>query len=202
MDAWSGKREGVSLEPITALLNGLSWGDQERAAKLMPLVYGELRRLARRYMRRERPGHTLAATALVHEAYMRLAGQESLNWQSRAHFYGFAARVMRQILMEHARRRDAAKRGGHFQRIALDEAVGFQEEPELDLFALDEALNRLATFDPRQCRLVEMRFFGGLTIEETAEALGVSPATVKREWLLAKAWLHRELRGASENAAD
>jgi RNA polymerase sigma factor (TIGR02999 family) len=145
-------------------------------------------------MRRERPDHTLQATALVHEAYLRLVDQTSVNWKDRAHFFGFAARQMRQILVQHARARAAGKRGGGARKLSLDEAVSFPQQREFDLTALDEALDQLSELDEEQARIVELRFFGGPTIEETAEVLGVSPATVKCEWLSARAWLHRRLK--------
>src|SRR3989454_1357049 len=167
-------------------------GKQEALAQMMPLVYNELRRLAQRYLQRERPDHTLQATALVHEAYLRLVDQRQAQWQNRAHFFGLAAQMMRRILVDHARHHHAAKRGGAEPKLSLDEAVWVSAEHATDLTALDDALNRLAVLDPQHSRLVELRFFGGLTIEETAEVLGVSPATVKREWRLARAWLYRE----------
>lgn len=159
----------------------------------MPLVYDELRRLASAYMRRERPDHTLQATALVHEAYLRLVDQTQIDWRGRAHFFSIAARLMRQILVDHARERNAAKRGGGMTRLALDDAVSFARDSEIDLIALDDALKTLASFDQQQSQIVELRFFGGLTIEETSEVLDVSPSAVKREWGLAKAWLRREI---------
>ena len=167
-------------------------GKQEALAQMMPLVYNELRRLAQRYLQRERPDHTLQATALVHEAYLRLVDQRQAQWQNRAHFFGLAAQMMRRILVDHARHHHAAKRGGAEPKLSLDEAVWVSAEHATDLTALDDALTRLAVLDPQQSRLVELRFFGGLTIDETAEVLGVSPATVKREWRLARAWLYRE----------
>jgi RNA polymerase sigma factor (TIGR02999 family) len=169
-------------------------GNQEALAHMMPLVYNELRRLAHRYLQRERPDHTLQATALVHEAYLRLVDQRQAQWQNRAHFFGLAAQMMRRILVDHARHQHAAKRGGAEQKLSLDEAVWVSTEHATDLTALDDALTRLAGLDPQQSRLVELRFFGGLTIDETAEVLGVSPATVKREWSLARAWLYREFQ--------
>jgi RNA polymerase sigma factor (TIGR02999 family) len=171
-------------------------GDEQALAALLPLVYDELRRLAARYMRRERPGQTLQATALVHDAYLRLLRDSQLSWQNRAHFFGIAARSMRQILIERARTRGAAKRGGSRIRVTLDAGlIAAAQAPDLDLEALDEALTRLTALDTELARVVEVRFFGGLSIEETAEALNISPATVKRRWTLAKAWLARELRG-------
>ena len=173
-------------------------GDEQALAALLPLVYDELRRLAARYMRRERPGQTLQATALVHDAYLRLLRDSHLSWQNRAHFFGIAARSMRQILIERARTRGTAKRGGSRIRVTFEPGlIAAAQAPELDLEALDEALTRLAALDAELARVVEVRFFGGLSIEETAEALNVSPATVKRRWTLAKAWLARELRGTN-----
>jgi RNA polymerase sigma factor (TIGR02999 family) len=156
--------------------------------ELMPLVYDELRRLAQQYLSGERGGHTLQTTALVHEAYLRLVDQKSVNWQNRAQFFGIAAQMMRRILINHARERNAQKRQGYATKISLDDAVGLFEKRELDLVALDEALNELATLDPQQTQIVELRFFGGLTIEEVAEVAGISPATTKREWDSAKLW--------------
>ena len=160
----------------------------------MPLVYGELRRLAHHYLQRERSDHTLQSTALVHEAYMRLAGQNPPQWQNRAHFFGIAAHVMRQILVEYARAHSAAKRGGVGAcKVPLDAALEIQQKTDVDVIALDSALDRLSELDPQQSRIVELRFFAGLTIEDTSEVLGVSPATVKRDWTSARAWLHREI---------
>lgn len=178
---------------VTQLLLEWSKGNQGSSDRLMPLVYEELRRVAQNYLSHERPDHTLQATALVHEAYLKLVNQTSVDWRDRAHFFGLASQMMRHILVDHARRHQAAKRGGLAQRLTLVEAVSFPEKKEFDLVALDEALTRLAQLDPQHSRIVEMRFFGGLTIEETATALGVSVATVNREWRLAKAWLLREL---------
>lgn len=178
---------------VTQLIEQARAGDRLALEQLVPLVYGELRRLAARYVRRERPGHSLQATMLVHEAYLRLLKDEGLSFQNRAHFLGIAARSMRQILVEHARSRDAEKRGGARRRITLDEAVAAGGPRDVDLLALDEALERLARHDPDHARIVELRFFGGLTNEETAEAIGVSLATVKRGWAVARAWLFREL---------
>jgi len=173
-------------------------GDEQALAALLPLVYDELRRLAARYMRRERPGQTLQATALVHDAYLRLLRDSQLSWQNRAHFFGIAARSMRQILIERARARGTVKRGGSRIRVTFEPGlIAAAQAPSLDLEALDEALTRLAALDAELARVVEVRFFGGLSIEETAEALNVSPATVKRRWTLAKAWLARELRGTN-----
>jgi RNA polymerase sigma-70 factor (ECF subfamily) len=164
---------------------------------LLPIVYQELRRLAASYLRRERPGQTLQPTALVHEAYLRLMKDRPDRWQNRAHFCAIAAHSMRQILIERARARGALKRGGAQPRVTLDEALVAGGEQSFDLLAIDEALERLAAIDPEQARLVELRFFGGLTVEETAEAMDISPATVKRHWAVARAWLARELEGNS-----
>ena len=159
----------------------------------MPLVYDELRRLAQHYLRLERSDHTLQSTALVHEAYVRLVGRDSPPWQSRAHFFGIAARLMRQILVEHARAHRAAKRGGNAVKLTLEDATSVAQPVAIDLVALDDALQKLAVLDVRQSRLVELRFFAGLTIEDAAEALELSPATVAREWTIARAWLYREI---------
>ena len=172
--------------------------DRESLDSLLPIVYQELRRLAAGYLRRERPGQTLQPTALVHEAYLRLMKDRPGRWQNRAHFCAIAAHSMRQILIERARARGAAKRGGARQRITLDEGLVAGGDRSIDLVALDEALQRLAAIDPEQARLVELRFFGGLTVEETAEAMDISPATVKRHWTVAKAWLTRELEGLAD----
>ena len=160
----------------------------------MPLVYGELRRLAHHYLQRERSDHTLQSTALVHEAYLRLAGQNPPQWQNRAHFFGIAAHVMRQILVEYARAHTAAKRGGASAcKLTLDEALELPQKVDVDVIALDGALDRLTELDPQQSRIVELRFFAGLTIEDTSEVMGISPATVKRDWTSARAWLYREI---------
>jgi RNA polymerase sigma factor (TIGR02999 family) len=182
-------------EDITQILQEVSGGNREAPARLMPLIYDELRRLADYYLRRERPDHTLQPTALVHEAYLKLIDQTRVDWQNRAHFFGVAAQLMRRILVDHARRHRASKRGGFQQKLTLDEAVDYSQARDVDLVKLDEALTALAKFDARQSRIVELRFFGGLTIEETAEALGISPATVKVDWSMAKAWLCREIGG-------
>ena len=180
-----------SPQRVTQLL--VAWGGGDRAAldELMPLVYEELRRLAHQYMSRERPDHTMQTSALVNEAYLRLVDQKNTHWQDRAHFFGIAARLMRQVLVDYARQRRYAKRGGDARRVPLDEAMIVSEERAADVVALDEALNSLAEIDPRQSQIVELRFFGGLSIEETAEVLAVSPGTVMRDWTLAKAWLRR-----------
>ncbi|MBI1748883.1 MAG: sigma-70 family RNA polymerase sigma factor [Acidobacteria bacterium] len=184
----------VSPKDVTQMLADSCRGHPEALANLLPLVYNELRRLARRYLRDERSGHTLQATALVHEVYLRLIGQTDLHWQNRAHFFGLAAQAMRRILIEHARHQRAAKRGGPHRSLFLNDAVDGSGKREVDLLVLDEALNRLATFDSQKGRIVELRFFGGLTIQETAHVLGVSTPTVERGWQMAKLWLHRELQ--------
>lgn len=182
----------VESHRVTGLLVAWSQGDEKALEQLMPLVYDELRRLARAYMRRERPGHTLQSTALVHEAFMRLVDQ-NVQWNSRAHFFGIAAQMMRRILVDHAKAQAAAKRGAGAQCIELDERLVAASEKEVDILALDEALDRLAQIDPQRSRIVEMRFFGGLSYDETALVLGVSPATVQRQWSGARAWLYHEL---------
>lgn len=180
---------------VTQLLIGWSKGDKEALDKLVPLVYDELRRQAARYLRRERVGHTLQTTALIHEAYLRLIDQKNVHWQNRAHFFGIAAQLMRRILVDHARTKKRAKRGGSDVRVSLSEATLQTQAQDLDIVALDEALERLAEIDEQQSRIVELRFFSGLTVEETAEVLSISTATVKRDWSMAKAWLHREVSG-------
>jgi len=183
-----------SSSPVTELLVRWREGDREALESLMPLVYDELRRLANHYLQRERSDHTLQSTALVHEAYMRLAGENAPQWQNRAHFFGIAARVMRQILVEYARAHSAAKRGGVGAcKITLDESLELAQRTDIDVVALDSALDRLSELDPQQSRIVELRFFTGLTIEDTSEVMGLSPATVKRDWTSARAWLHREI---------
>jgi RNA polymerase sigma factor (TIGR02999 family) len=178
---------------VTAMLLDWSKGDREALSRLMPMVYDELRRIARRYLRREREGHTLQTTALVHEAYFRLIDQQRVSWQNRSHFFGIAAQMMRRILVDYARGQQAEKRGGEVAKLSLDEAIEIADQREVDLIALDDALDALAQLDEQQSRIVELRFFGGLTVEETAEVVGASPATVKRDWSMAKAWLLREL---------
>ena len=179
---------------VTILLSELVRGDEAAASKLFPLLYDELRRLAGNYMRRERGDHTLQPTALVHEAYIKLVQQRSIDWQGRAHFFGIAARVMRTILVDHARGHLRDKRGGGQRLVSIDEVLVFAPEQSLELVKLDEAVERLTKIDPRQGKIVELRFFGGLTVEQTADVLGVSPKTVKRDWSMAKAWLHGELK--------
>jgi RNA polymerase sigma-70 factor, ECF subfamily len=177
---------------VSVLLRAWSGGDQTALERLTPIVYRQLHRLAGRYMRRERPGHSLQTTALVNEAYMRLVGYTRMRWQDRAHFFAVAAQVMRRILVEHARRHNL-KRGGDVPHVALDEAALVGADADVDLVALDDAMTALARVDPRKMQVVEMRFFGGLSVEETAEVLGISPVTVKRDWRMAKAWLYREM---------
>ena len=179
---------------LTQLLVDWSHGDKAALDKLMPLVDEELRRLAHRYMSRERAGHTLQTTALVNEAFVRLINRGKVDWQNRAHFFGLAAQLMRTILVDHARSHACAKRGGGADKLELDEELVVSQQRASEVLALDDALKELAVIDPEQSRIVELRFFGGLTVEETAEVLHISPATVKREWSTAKAWLYRELR--------
>lgn len=181
--------------PVTELLVRWRGGDREALEQLMPLVYEELRRLAHYYLSRERSDHTLQSTALVHEAYLRLAGPNPPQWQNRAHFFGIAAHVMRQILVEYARGRGAAKRGGDAITLTLDDAVALPQQMDVDVVALDKALSELSELDAQQGRIVELRFFAGLTIEDTSEVLGISPATVKRDWITARAWLFRAMTG-------
>lgn len=180
-------------EGVTQLLERWSGGDRDALEELMPLVYDELRRLARNYLRRERPDHTLQPTALVNEAYMLMVDQRRARWQNRAQFVGVAAQMMRRILVDHARAVGAAKRGGQNFNVPLTEAEDFGRGPDADLLRVHEALERLAAIDSQQARVVELKFFGGLTIEEAAEAMGVSHATIEREWKMARAWLRREL---------
>jgi RNA polymerase sigma factor (TIGR02999 family) len=181
-------------ESITQLLAKWSTGDQSALEELMPLVYNELRRLASAYLRRERAGHTLQPTALVNEAYLKLVDQKNARWQNRAQFYGIAAQLMRRILVDHARLKYAEKRGGaEQQRLSITSAEILATKPDLDLLALNEALDELTAMDPQQGRIVELKFFGGLSIEETAEVLGIGHATVERDWKMARAWLRRKL---------
>jgi RNA polymerase sigma factor (TIGR02999 family) len=184
---------------VTQLLVDWSKGDKEALDLLIPIVYEELRRQASRYLRRERPGHTLQTTALINEAYLRLVDQRNVAWQNRAHFFGIAAQIMRRILVDHARSRKRAKRGGSDVRVSLNEATIRSAPQDLDIVALDEALGRLTAIDPQQGSVVELRFFSGLNVEETAEVLRISPATVKREWRMAKAWLRREMSGQQQD---
>jgi RNA polymerase sigma factor (TIGR02999 family) len=184
----------ASTHEVTQLLIEWSNGDKAALNRLMPLIYDELRHLAHRYMSRERPGNTLQTTALVNEAYVRLINRKNVHWQNRTHFFAIAAQLMRTILVDHARGQAYKKRGGGATKLALDEAMIVSRERAGEVVALDDALQRLAEIDPQQSRLVELRFFGGLTIEETADVLGLSPATIKREWNTAKAWLYRDLK--------
>ncbi len=178
---------------VTQLLGRWTGGDRAALEALMPMVYDELRRLARSYLGRERPDHTLQSTALVHEAYLRLIEQKNVTWQNRAHFFGIAAQMMRRILVDHARNRQAVKRGSGASKLTLDEGLADTNQREVDLVALDQALHTLSRIDPQQSQIVELRFFGGLSIEDTSEVLKISPATVKRNWAMAKAWLYREM---------
>jgi RNA polymerase sigma factor (TIGR02999 family) len=187
------EREQALPTDVTQLLLDWNAGDQHALAELMPLVYAELRQIAARQLRRERSDHTLQATALVHEAWLRLVQTERLTWQNRAHFLGVAAELMRRVLVDHARRRSAGKRGSGETRLSLNEAIDVAQPREINLLALDDALTSLAALDPRQSKIVELKYFGGLEIEEIAEVVGISPATVKRDWQWARAWLHREI---------
>jgi RNA polymerase sigma factor (TIGR02999 family) len=188
----------LAVGEVSTLLRAWSDGDRNALERLTPIVYDELHRLARRYMRRERPGASLQTTALVNEAYLRLVDYERMNWQNRAHFFAVSAQLMRRILVEHARRRNL-KRGGGVQRVSLEEAAVVGGARAADLVALDDAMNALARFDPRKVRVVEMRFFGGLSLEETAEVLKISSVTVRRDLRTAKAWLYRELTGGTDD---
>jgi RNA polymerase sigma factor (TIGR02999 family) len=183
----------TSPQDVTGLLVRWRTGDREALDALTPLVYDELRRLAKSYLRRERPDHTLDGTALVHEAYMRLVDQRSVEWRNRNHFFALAAELIRRILVDHARARIAAKRGGANVKLSLDVALAPADEKDLNILALDDALLALAKADPQQSRIVELRYFAGLTIEETADVMEISPATVKRDWTTAKAFLKREM---------
>lgn len=191
------------MEPneVAETLTGVTRGDVHALDRLLPVVYAEMRRLAASHLRTERAGHTLQPTALAHEAYLRLVTQKDLTWQNRAHFFGVAARAMRSILVDHARRRKAQKRGGGQPALSLDESLVARPELPLAFDELDRALLDLARLSERQARVVELRYFGGLTIEETAEVLGISPVTVKRDWAVARAWLYRELGPPSEDGA-
>jgi len=191
--------ETTSL-PVSELLAKWRAGDEESLHLLLSLVYDELRRLAHRYLRKERPDHTLQSAALVHEAYLRLIKQQPMHFENRAHFFAVSAQLMRQILVEYARRRKAAKRGPGY-KLTLDESIAPAKSRSVNLIALDDALNGLAKVDPQQCRIVELRFFSGLSIEETSQVLGVSPATVKREWKTAKLWLYNQIRRAERSDA-
>lgn len=182
-----------SSQPVTELLARWNKGDLAARDALIPLVYDELRRIARHFLASQSPGHTLQPTALVHEAYLRLARRDSVDWQDRAHFFALSAQMMRQILVDHARKQAASKRGANPVTIVIDEASAISKAPSLDLLALDDALERLASLDPRQSKIVELRFFGGLSIEETAQIVNISTATTKREWATARLWLHHEM---------
>ena len=182
----------ATVDEVTVLLREISDGSQAAPERLMPLVYDELRKLSHGYLRNERQDHTLQPTALVHEAYLKLVDWENVTWQNQAHFFAVAATIMRNILVDHARSKKTYKRDGG-QKLTLDEVVSFSAEREIDLMILDEALEELAQFDKTQTKIVELRFFGGLTIEETAYALKISPATVKREWVIARAWLFQKI---------
>ena len=186
---------------VTQLLVGWSEGDKAALDQLVPIVYDELRRQAARYLRREQVGHTLQTTALIHEAYLRLVDQKRVRWQNRAHFFGIAAQLMRRILVDHARTKKRLKRGGSDVRVSMSDATALSKGQDLDVVGLDEALTRLEKIDEQQGKIVELRFFSGLTVEETAEVLGISSGTVKRDWSMAKAWLHREL-SEQANAAS
>jgi RNA polymerase sigma factor (TIGR02999 family) len=186
---------------VTQLLVKWGGGDQQALENLMPLVYAELKRLAGSYLRRERPDHTLQSAALVNEAYVRLIDQRAVRWQNKAHFFGIAAQMMRRILLDHARGHHAAKRGAGIEPLELNEALDQAQKQSIDLLGLDEALRTLEKMDPQQGRIVELRFFSGLSIEETAEVLSISPATVKREWASARAWLYRQVTARSTGAS-
>ena len=183
----------VATADVTKLLLAWNKGDRGALDLLMPIVYDELRRLARRYMRSESPGHTLQATALVNDAYIRLVDQTRVNWQNRAQFFGVAAQIIRRVLVDHARARHRLKRGGDALRVELNEGNIATKRGGMDIIALDDVLNRLANMDPQKCQIIELRFFGGLSIEETARALNISPATIKREWAFARSWLYKEM---------
>jgi RNA polymerase sigma factor (TIGR02999 family) len=189
-------------DTVTRLLLDWSDGNQQALEELLPLIYDELRRLAHNFLYRERPGHTLQTTALVHEAYLKLIDQRDARWQNRAHFFAIAAQAMRRILIDSARKHVAVKRGRGGEKLSLDEAAIISLEPDVNLLALDEALKGLAQIDPQQSRIIELRYFGGLTIEETAEVVNLSPATIKREWTMARAWLHQALRGGGLEQAQ
>ena len=191
-----------SSHQVTKLLKAWGDGDESALDKLMPLVYAELHRLARQYMRREKPGHMLQTSALINEAYLRLIDASHVRWQNRAHFFGIAARLMRRILVDDARRRHFDKRGGHAIHISLDEVLTVPQEQAANLVALDDALKTLASMEARQSKIVELRFFGGLSVEETAEVLKVSPRTVLSEWSFARAWLRREMSGQMQEIGD
>jgi len=183
----------IAMTRVTVLLRRLNEGHQDALGELMPLVYDELRRLAASYLRRERPDHTLQTTALVHEVYLRLVDQTEARWKGRDHFLAVAAQAMRRILVDHARRHRAVKRGGPLPKLSLEEAGAFSDDQSDNLLLLDRVLTRLEAIDPQEVRIIELRFFGGLTVDETASAMGISPTTVKREWSVARKWLAREM---------
>jgi RNA polymerase sigma-70 factor (ECF subfamily) len=193
-NSWRNNLKEAAADNVTKLLIELSNGDRAAVDLLLPVIYDELRKLAANYLRRERPDHTLQPTALVHEAYIRLVDQTRVNWQNRAHFFGVAAQIMRRLLVDHARKHNAEKRGQDFQKLSLDENIDRAVERSAELIALDDALRTLASFDEQKARMVELRYFGGLSIEETADVLGVTPTTIKRHWRFAKAWLHGEMQ--------
>lgn len=185
----------MASEKVTQLLVALSGGNRAVVDELTPLIYKELKQIASSQLRRERSGHTLQATALVHEAYVKLVDQREVNWNNRAHFFCVAAQVMRRVLIDYAKATNREKRGGGLKKVSLDEAIMGAEDRATDLLQIEEALSRLESLDPRQAKVVELRFFAGLNVQETAVALGISAPTVKREWAMARAWLHRELNG-------
>jgi RNA polymerase sigma factor (TIGR02999 family) len=189
----------IGSKNVTQLLIDWNGGDKTALEKLLPMIYQELHLLASRYLRRERPNHTIQATALVNEAYLRLIDQKQVQWQNRAHFFAIAAQMMRRILINYARDQHAAKRGGYTIKVSLNEAIGLANTEDLDLIALDEALDKLALTDLRKSRLIELWFFAGLTLEETAEVLDISLATAKRDWTLARAWLYRAIKKGEDN---
>jgi RNA polymerase sigma factor (TIGR02999 family) len=190
-----------AVSEVSTLLRAWTDGDQSALEKLTPIVYDELRRVARRYMKRERPGHSLQTTALVNEAWLRLVDYDRMHWQDRAHFFAVSSQLMRRILVDHARRHNL-KRGGNVQHVSLEQAALVNEAAETDLIALDDAMNELARLDPRKVQVVEMRFFGGLSVEETAEVLRISTITVKRDWRAARIWLYRQLTGGIGDALE
>jgi RNA polymerase sigma-70 factor, ECF subfamily len=200
--AMDGKRGNGDPADITTLLQQIKEGDAAAESDLLPLIYDQLRAIARNQMVRERPDHTLQATVLVHEAFLQLVGNSQIDWQNRAHFFALASRVMRRVLVDHARAAHAQKRPGARQKVDLESALALVETNHADLLALDEALNRLAQWDLRQSRVVEMRFFAGLSFEEIAEVLGISERTAKRDWIMARAWLYRELSKAAHDDAE
>ena len=184
----------AKTQDVTQMLKAISAGEISAPDRLLPVVYDELRRLAHGYMQNERSDHTLQATALVHEAYIQLVDWKNVSWQNRAHFFAAAAQMMRKILVDHAREKNALKRGGGLRTIALDDAISFPNHNNVDLISLDDAMTELNSFDPQQAKIVELRFFGGLTIEETAHAMDISDSTVKRDWQIAKAWLYNRMK--------